>query len=236
MLEKISETVARICLAENLRQFDAALRHGMEALGFVGFNLTVGKQRAADFMTDPTVTSFSSKDLEHYDRMNWQSRDPQLQLAARIGPEIIWLRDDWREQHGEYHEYLVEAGLQSGITIPLTQPGGRLAAMTMVGPNTRHLPDLAPAARIIAHTAQARLAALGNTAVNGLGRRAQFRELSQTQREVLHWAAMGKTNSEIGMILGQTRRGIDYHMSEIMRKLAVERRVQAIVIYAQENA
>lgn len=235
-MQELSEMVARICLAEDLRQLDAALLDAAQALGFAGFNLTVGKRQVADFMTEPTVTSFSRDDLARYDRLNWQNRDPQLMLAARIGPEIVWLREDWRKQHGEYFDYLAETGLQSGITIPLTQPGGRLAAMTMIGLGTQIPAELAPAARIIAHTAQARLAALGNTAVNGLGRGAQFRELSQTQKEVLHWAAMGKTNSEIGMILGQTRRGIDYHMSEIMRKLAVERRVQAIVIYAQENA
>lgn len=236
MLQELSEIVARICLAENLRQLDAALLDATQALGFAGFNLTVGKRQVAEFMTEPSVTSFSARDLEIYDRMNWHNRDPQLLSAGRIGPETSWRREDWRQLHGEYFDYLVESGLRSGITIPLTRQGGRLAAMVMVGTNARHPALVAPAARIIAHTGQARLAALGNTAVSRIGRAARLRDLSGTQKEVLHWAAMGKTNSEIGMILGQTRRGIDYHMSEIMRKLAVERRVQAIVIYAQENA
>lgn len=46
---------------------------------------------------------------------------------------------------------------------------------------------------------------------------------------------MGKSNAEIAIILGQTKRGVDYHISEITRKLGVTSRVQAIVIYAREQ-
>ena len=59
--------------------------------------------------------------------------------------------------------------------------------------------------------------------------------LSHRQKEILHWAAMGKSNAEIAIILGQTKRGVDYHISEITRKLGVTSRVQAIVIYAREQ-
>ena len=52
--------------------------------------------------------------------------------------------------------------------------------------------------------------------------------LTGRQREVLDWAAAGKSNGDIATILGQSRRAIDYHMSEILRKLRVTSRAQAI--------
>ena len=59
----------------------------------------------------------------------------------------------------------------------------------------------------------------------------EFEQLGLTQREaeVLLWLSRGKTNYEIGVILGAKRDTIRTHVSSILRKLSVENRTAAAV-------
>jgi DNA-binding CsgD family transcriptional regulator len=58
----------------------------------------------------------------------------------------------------------------------------------------------------------------------GLGHRAT---------EVLYWIAKGKTNGEIGIILGSRPRTIEKHVEGILAKLGVENRVTAALVAIQ---
>lgn len=57
--------------------------------------------------------------------------------------------------------------------------------------------------------------------------------LSDVQAEILRWAAAGKSNGDIATILGISRRGCDYHMGAIYKKLGVSSRSQAVAAYIQ---
>ena len=80
----------------------------------------------------------------------------------------------------------------------------------------------------------ARIRAL-SFAADALDATARLREAGLTNRqlEILNWAAAGKSNGDIATILSQSRRAIDYHMSEILRKLRVTSRTQAIACAAR---
>lgn len=62
-------------------------------------------------------------------------------------------------------------------------------------------------------------------------RPASFEPLGLTRREtdVLQWVAKGKTNAEIGIILGMSPRTAQKHLEHIFEKLGVERRTAAAV-------
>jgi DNA-binding CsgD family transcriptional regulator len=51
--------------------------------------------------------------------------------------------------------------------------------------------------------------------------------------EVLYWLAKGKTNGEIGIILGARPRTIEKHVEGILAKLGVENRVTAALVVTQ---
>jgi DNA-binding CsgD family transcriptional regulator len=53
--------------------------------------------------------------------------------------------------------------------------------------------------------------------------------LSRRESEVLSWVAHGKTNSEVGMILGISRRTVDTLLSRTYQKLGVETRLGAVM-------
>ena len=57
--------------------------------------------------------------------------------------------------------------------------------------------------------------------------------LTPRQAEVVYWVAQGKTNPEIGTILGASSRTIDKHMERIFERLGVENRASIIVATAE---
>ncbi len=52
--------------------------------------------------------------------------------------------------------------------------------------------------------------------------------LSPREREVLKWVKRGKTSWDISVILRISERTVNYHVSNIMRKLDVTNRQQAV--------
>ena len=51
--------------------------------------------------------------------------------------------------------------------------------------------------------------------------------LTHREAEVLYWLSEGKTNPEIGQVLGMSRRTVDKHTEHIFAKLGVETRAAA---------
>ena len=68
------------------------------------------------------------------------------------------------------------------------------------------------------------------------GRASRLRQAGLTDRQIEapHWAAAGKANGAAAAMLGESRRAVDYHMSEILRKLRVTSRAQAIACAARD--
>jgi DNA-binding response OmpR family regulator len=54
-------------------------------------------------------------------------------------------------------------------------------------------------------------------------------ELSEREIAALTWSARGKTSDEIAMILGLSKRTVDFHIDNARAKLGVSTRIQAVV-------
>lgn len=75
------------------------------------------------------------------------------------------------------------------------------------------------------------LGAIVNARLERIARTAAWsRSTGLTQREVqvLTWSARGKTSDEIALIVGLSKRTVDFHMNAARAKLGVVTRVQAI--------
>jgi len=53
--------------------------------------------------------------------------------------------------------------------------------------------------------------------------------LNEREVETLTWAARGKTSAEIAVILGLSKRTIDFHLDNARNKLGVATRIEAAV-------
>lgn len=59
--------------------------------------------------------------------------------------------------------------------------------------------------------------------------------LSPREREVLEWIACGKSNAEIGTILGIAERTVGKHCENLYRKLGVENRTSAALLHIDQG-
>ena len=59
--------------------------------------------------------------------------------------------------------------------------------------------------------------------------------LSPREREVLRWLRCGKTSWAISLILRISERTVNYHVNNIMRKLDVSNRMQAVSVASNDD-
>ncbi|MEZ0472069.1 helix-turn-helix transcriptional regulator [Luteimonas salinilitoris] len=108
-------------------------------------------------------------------------------------------------------------GISAGITIPSFMRGVDWAFMTFSTDSTQDLREfdllVGPAVHFVS--------ALQVSVDRLLRKPAPCRELSRREREVLRWAAIGKTSWEISMILGISERTVNFHVRGACRKLHV---------------
>jgi DNA-binding CsgD family transcriptional regulator len=60
--------------------------------------------------------------------------------------------------------------------------------------------------------------------------------LTAREHDVMHWVAEGKSNGDIGRILGCTECTVKKHLQHIFPKLGVETRTAAAIAYLQGSA
>jgi len=115
-------------------------------------------------------------------------------------------------------------GLTSAITFPLAGPGAMRGSCSFAADDA-HL--FAPEERIALAAIGASLWEAGRRllAASGAARRA----LTPRQRECLLWAARGKTDWEIGHILGIGEDTIERHLQQARERYAVDKRSTLIV-------
>lgn len=234
VLEATSRAVVEICGAGDRGQLCSALGNATRALGFDSFNLGCNKGAKSEFMTDPTITSWTYDTLVAYERDRWAETDPLLDYAASGKPSLLWTTSYWdRSDCKGYFEYIKYSGIHAGVTAPLSRNDGTVSAITLLSASPRELDaSMAHAVSIIGSVAMLRAETIGILPGQDTENRIRIKSLTGLQLEILSWVAKGKTNLEIAIILGRSNRAINYHMIEILKKMDVVSRSHAAAIYS----
>ncbi|MBI1211936.1 MAG: hypothetical protein GC190_10770 [Alphaproteobacteria bacterium] len=111
------------------------------------------------------------------------------------------------------------------LTIPIVGTGGVEGLAILSGPIERLSALSRSLLQIAVHLAFKRAAQLRNEPVS---QSANSSNLSARQTECLRWVALGKTDPEIGIILGVSPRTVRFHLDKAKDKLKVMTRVQAV--------
>jgi LuxR family transcriptional regulator, quorum-sensing system regulator BjaR1 len=125
-------------------------------------------------------------------------------------PEILSVMEDFR--------------LMRGIVIPIHGPGGYEASIGFSGFKPEFPRWSTPSLHIMALYGYERIKQLkgGDVEIQS--------PLTSREREVLAWAAQGKSAWETGEILKVAKRTVDEHAQKAMRKLGAANRTQAVAI------
>ena len=110
------------------------------------------------------------------------------------------------------------------MTIPVFNTNGYTAVITFAAERLADDPRLKPALHLIALYFHGRYVELSDA-----NRPNDFPELTPRERECLRWTGQGKTDWEIGEILGISESTVHNHIENAKYKLRVTTRVQAVV-------
>ncbi len=123
-----------------------------------------------------------------------------------------------------------ESGLYNGICTPLRGPENSLAGLSLASSEKKDSfsgnLDMITAYSNHFYIAYRRINQKGNNHTRN--QTTQNYALTPKQREILTWAAISKTNEEIGIILGISPRTVEWHMKTIYEKLNAYGRVLAV--------
>lgn len=114
--------------------------------------------------------------------------------------------------------------MADGFCIPIHGPDGYRACVSMGGVDLDLSPRAKPAIRIMGTYAYEHIRRLAAPA-----RQARHETLTEREREVLTWTALGKTSSEVAEILNLSKRTVDEYCVRASRKLRVQNKTHAVV-------
>jgi LuxR family quorum sensing-dependent transcriptional regulator len=181
------------------------------------------------------LSNISDEFLIRYSEMDYFFLDPLARRCLHTATPFIWEEVlTLREQEPIVKRIYSEAsdfGLPQGMTVPIRSFEGLIGSVTFAGQRDRFGPKERLELNILALVLHARVAELCHE--TGLHRAG--RQLSERERETLKWGAVGKTSSEIGSILGLTKRTVDQHFDNAAKKLGTVNRVHTVVMALKHN-
>jgi len=172
---------------------------GLPARRHAGFVLTSTMRGYA--LHDPTVRRLCTSATP----FEWSTVPPDTPMASRIMNEA-----------GEF-------GIRAGITIPFVTLDGEPGGISVSGDRIEIDPAERVAVNLVATYAVGQLLLMNSRPSAQAPAR-----LSPRERETLQWAAEGKTDVEIGMVMGITAAGVDYHLRSARAKLDTVNRAHTV--------
>ncbi len=202
------------------------------ASGFETFMIGLERQ-TQDGQTIHHVTSdYAIEWQSKYQEKKYAFNDPTIPYCQQSTSPLIW-NDHFFKSAGAIH-ILEEArsyGVSHGLSIATHDQHGFKSMMSLVRDkplerDAKETEQLLASARVIS-------ACVHHTGFNLLGVKDEPNvnvTLTGRETEVLKWVASGKTTWEISIILNLSEATVAFHVKNIMRKLNVHNRQQAIVI------
>jgi DNA-binding CsgD family transcriptional regulator len=232
VLDRISDISRSILDAESISEIRHEAESIYSALGFEIFAFgsydTVTQLPVCSYELTTWTAEFLKlyeQDFHHFDSLSGQAAQTRKPVLWRTGSR------DSRASNRSIIEILNGEGINSGLIMPLCRVENALHGVVLNSkkdqyPTEKNLIAALGVSSLLCHkwlstTAPSNAIEAKSPAGSGVD------DLSDFQKEILHWIAQGKSNSDISVILGVSRRKIDYHVAKIFNFLRVSSRSQA---------
>jgi DNA-binding CsgD family transcriptional regulator len=136
--------------------------------------------------------------------------------------ELLRERKESPEQVA-FHNRVRDLGIADGFAVPIHHPGGDMGLCVSVATHPIEDREQRMAMHLASFHAYQRCRELGGEVMPGsLGN-----QLSRREVECLKWVVDGKSDTDIGAILGISHTTVHYHIERAKKKLGVRTRAQA---------
>jgi LuxR family quorum sensing-dependent transcriptional regulator len=215
------DAVERLNAPEVIHKFEAEIK----ACGFHAY-IMAGLPSPGTALLDLTVANgWPPEWFEIYTRENFSTIDPVPRYGASTVQPFEWAEAHYdRQANPAAHLVMTRATdfrLMQGYCIPLHYDDGG-AVISMATEQLSIDPVAKSALQLIGVYAHNRIRALGRP-------KSEKRDaLTPREREILRWAADGKTSWEISIILKISERTVKFHLIQASKKLNAVNRTAAV--------
>jgi len=221
------DTLEALERAPSILKVKEVFRRAVERFGFTSF-LCSAPPRPEEGSVDPVLFDAWSRDWrQRYSKRRHYLHDPMLRELQRTADPFTWDAVAARSPHSPDEQRVMDEaadfGMRGGFVVPIYGVGGQLHAVTMTGLDPQTDSQARAELHLISIYAYAR--------AKHLKKRHGVPPVTLRPREqqVLQWATSGKTDWEIGQILGISESAAHKHIENVKRRMGVGTRVQAIV-------
>jgi DNA-binding CsgD family transcriptional regulator len=214
--------------ADSIEKVLAELHRRTRALDFshcsfgIRLSLPVAKRRFH------LVSDYPPEWQQRYVNRGYFAVDPTVRHGLTERLPLVWSADQFKHDSAFWDDAR-SFGLNHGWSLPVHGGHGSVGMFSLV----RERPALGDAERDHSELKMFWLAQLAHTVLSGLLLAQMLPEATVAptprEREVLLWAAAGKSNFEIGAILGVDGRTVKFHFGNLMRKFNAANRTEATI-------
>lgn len=222
------ESINKIKSTRSVKDIILILSEFMNNYGFESFLITGLPHSDGDFKSSVLLNGWSDEWFDLYIKECFYKYDPVAAYTRRSVQPFRWRDVVYdRGDHGA-HKVMLSASdfrMHDGFCVPIYGAGGQQACVTMSGEFMEFGEKFEASAHLISIYAHYSVKEI----VSNSSKIEFETDLSDREKDVLRWASEGKTNWEIGIILGISARTVHWHIQNAARKLHAYNRTSAIV-------
>jgi LuxR family transcriptional regulator, quorum-sensing system regulator LasR len=216
-----------------IRDADILRTRTLKVAGHMGFDsfLFAGKFCIDGSRSRQQVMSnYPEEWTSHYDTQGYAAIDPTVIHSTHSLLPIVWRRKIYvSESQKRLRHEAMGVGLKSGATFPVQSREGDIGLLSLALNSEKYI--------AISHVMRSvAWGALLATAVHEAARAIVKSEalvsrprLTRREAEVLRWLVAGKSNWDVSVVMGISEHGVVHHVRNILHKLDVVTRRQAVV-------
>lgn len=213
--------------APSVLKVKEAFRRFAESYGYTAFMCTDPPRANYDESGAIIFDEWPQEWRRRYLERQYVYRDPMAIELTRVMHPFTW-REVFDRRKYPLHDWRIvheasEWEMCAGFVVPIVITGGRVHAITMAGRTPRADLKARSELHLVSMYAHARAKHLDR------GTPEEPLRLSKRERQVLQFVSMGKSDAEIGIILGISASGVHKHVENIKHRLSVGTRMQAVV-------
>lgn len=230
----------KLFLAENEGAVLSLLKDWSEKVGFEEFGFaskyTVDLLDKRHNKTYIAYTYESPSIKNYYDKLKQSDAahsDARVQCSLLGIPSATWHKDGNTSSAKLVERFIPSAktqlrlagdfGLECGVSVPLRIPRSEWCFFSFTRCEKTNITDLEHTISEMSHAAQSVISVMDRL----LFPASSVIKLTVREKEVLRWAAVGKTSWEISVILKISERTVNFHLSEAAQKLGTRGRLAA---------
>jgi DNA-binding CsgD family transcriptional regulator len=191
------------------------------AYGYATDHASIGLPR-----THGHINNFPEEWMKHYLQKNYETIDPVANYMMKNARPAYWTQVVSNPEISEPSKKLMseasEAGLKEGAIIPLHNPFGEIAAISVssgITGNTQS-PEMLRTISL--------LGIYFHETYKSLIKKRTITQLTDKEYDLLSWAANGKADDEIETMLGMSTATLRYYWTNIFNKMYVSDRMSAV--------